>query len=55
LRQAELLFGTLLHRAFRGELGGGDRDGVEAGETNAERNTGVEVQDELVQMGMGLA
>jgi len=39
LRQAEHLFDTLLHRAFRGELG----EGI-AGE----------IESQLVQMGLGL-
>jgi len=39
LRQAEHLFDTLLHKAFRGELGEGVAD---------------EVEGELVQMGLGL-
>jgi type I restriction enzyme S subunit len=55
LRQAELLFDTLLHRAFRGELGAGDGDRmVQAGATSAERDSGVEVEEALVQMGLGL-
>jgi len=52
LRQAEHLFDTLLHRAFRGELGGGDRDEAE-GEA-ALLGEPSEVAGELVQMGLGL-
>ncbi len=56
LRQAEHLFATLLHKAFHGELGGSDEavvDAALAGEP-VRNGYGVEAQDELVQMGLGL-
>ena len=51
LRQAEHLFDTLVHRAFRGELGSRDVGEVEMVEA---LGNGVAVEGELVQMGMGL-
>jgi len=57
LRQAELLFDTLLHRAFRGELGAGDAAAVEveAALAGAPAGNGVKSDGELVEMGMELS
>ena len=48
LRQAEHLFEALLHRAFRGELGAGDVEAVEAlAVSGGERRKGEFQQEKL--------
>lgn len=54
LRQAEHLFDTLLHRAFRGELGPADARAVTAELASAPAAAPAEVSADLVQMGLGL-
>ncbi len=51
LRQAEHLFQTLLHKAFRGELGAGDEHVVEILSTPLVNDT---AEAKLVQARMGL-
>lgn len=54
LRQAEHLFDTLLHRAFRGELGSADARAVEAELASVPAAASAAPTGDFVQLGMGL-